>query len=333
MAEPSLPLRRLVEHVLGKGGDLPLALLLETLVPVKELRRLARDLGLSPKGFRVDRAPARVLATQLAELRESEQVEQLLELLRPPAAAAPAKEVDDADSKADLEALLQLREGELLRSKADAEDARAAAARARDRLAEVQRQVEQLELDLARARGQAAKTQVPREPKADRSAAERELQRRVRDLEALHEGFVASDEALRRQLAHNQTRMRRLEADNAELTALVPKGKRKKPPPPPEEDRRVLVPRFLPSFYKSLDGKERKSIERAIAAIFLFCTEGHAYPGLEVKQLGGQDTWSLRASLGLRVYFRPVADGDIEILELGDREDQNTTLRRLKDRS
>ena len=68
-------------------------------------------------------------------------------------------------------------------------------------------------------------------------------------------------------------------------------------------------------------------------AILLFCTEGHGYPGLEVKQLGGQDTWSLRASLGLRVYFRPLPDGDIELLELGDREDQNTTLRRLKDRS
>ncbi len=66
--------------------------------------------------------------------------------------------------------------------------------------------------------------------------------------------------------------------------------------------------------------------------MLVFCTEGHAYPGLEVKQLGGQDTWSLRASLGLRVYFRPLADGEIELLELGDREDQHTTLRRLKER-
>ena len=92
------------------------------------------------------------------------------------------------------------------------------------------------------------------------------------------------------------------------------------------------MPYLQPSFYKSLDGKERRSVERAWQALLLFCTEGHGYPGLEVKPMGGQDTWSLRASLGLRVYFRPRPDGDIDVLELGDREDQNTTLRRLKDK-
>ena len=94
----------------------------------------------------------------------------------------------------------------------------------------------------------------------------------------------------------------------------------------------MLVPYFLPSFYKSLDGKDRRAVERAVQAILLFCTEGHSYPGLEVKQLGGQDTWSLRASLDLRVYFRPLPDGDVEVLELADREDQRTTLRRLKEK-
>ena len=40
----------------------------------------------------------------------------------------------------------------------------------------------------------------------------------------------------------------------------------------------------------------------------------------------------MRASLGLRIYFRPIGEGDIEVIELGDREDQNTTLRRLKEK-
>ena len=66
--------------------------------------------------------------------------------------------------------------------------------------------------------------------------------------------------------------------------------------------------------------------------MFLFCDEGPAYPGLEVKQIEGQDLWSLRASLKLRVYFRPRDDGDVEIIALADREDQKTALRRLKDR-
>jgi hypothetical protein len=121
----------------------------------------------------------------------------------------------------------------------------------------------------------------------------------------------------------------------SELDALLPKGKRRRKPQPepaPSDDRRFLLPRFLPSFYKSLEGKERKAVERAIQAVLLFCTEGHGYPGLEVKQMGGQDTWSLRASLGLRVYFRHRDGGEVEILELADREEQHTTLRRLKER-
>ena len=37
-------------------------------------------------------------------------------------------------------------------------------------------------------------------------------------------------------------------------------------------------------------------------------------------------------NLGLRVYFRQRPDGDVEILEVADREEQHTTLRRLKER-
>ena len=130
--------------------------------------------------------------------------------------------------------------------------------------------------------------------------------------------------------------MRELEEELAELEPLVPKGRRRKrrmpPAPPPEPVRRFVLPYFASSFYRSLAGKDRKSIERAVQAVLLLCTEGHAYPGLEVKQLGGLSIWSLRASLGLRVYFRSRSDGDVELLELADREEQRTTLRRLKER-
>ena len=158
---------------------------------------------------------------------------------------------------------------------------------------------------------------------------------RLHELETEREGFLAADHAMRLQLARDRSRTRELEDEVAELESLIPASRRRKKKPmlpEPELQRRVLVPHFLPSFYKSLEGKERRSVERAIHAMLLFCTEGHGYPGLEVKQLGGQDTWSLRASLGLRIYFRNMEDGDIEVIELGDREDQNTTLRRLKER-
>ena len=108
--------------------------------------------------------------------------------------------------------------------------------------------------------------------------------------------------------------------------------KRRPMPPEPEPERRFVLPRFLPSFYKSLEGKDRRAAARAIEAVLLFCTEGPGDPGLEVKQMGGQDTWSLRASLGLRVYFQKLGAGEIEVQELADREEQNTTLRRRKER-
>ena len=334
MSEQALPLRKLGERVLAKGGDLPLAMLLEHLVPARALRELARKLGLSPKGgFRLERAPARVLAPMLAELRDSKQLDEVLALLLPGKAPVAEAEPDPAVA-ADHAALLALREAELARLRDELERAREGAARAREREAEQSRRLDHAERDAAVLRKRAeAGTKPATTAVTGRAEVERELQRQVRELEGEREGFFAADEALRRQLAHNQSRLRELEETVAELEALLPKGRRKqKAPPPPVDDRRFRLPHFQASFYKSLVGKDRKSVERAFQAILLFCTEGHAYPGLEVKQLGGQDTWSFRASLGLRVYFRPLDDGDIELLELADREEQHTTLRRLKDK-
>lgn len=333
MNDAAVALKKLTERVLGKGGDVPLALLLELVVPVRKLRDLAREFGLTPKGgFRVDKAPAHVLAPLLAEQRQQQQLDAVLRLLLPttaaPADEAPAEPADAADP------LATLRDAELARLREELERNRESAARGRERESELLRRLQQAEQEVSLLRREMAHRQAaPVRPDASRD--DKDLLRRVHDLENEREGFVAADQALRRQLAFNQSRLRDLEASHAELEALLPKGKRRRKPPPelpPVNDRRFLLPRFTAPFYKSLEGKDRKAIERAFQAILLFCTEGHAYPGLEVKQLGGQDTWSLRASLGLRVYFRQQADGDIELLELGDREDQNTTLRRLKDR-
>lgn len=338
MHEASVTLKRLAERVLQKGSDLPLALLLELLVPVRKLRDTAATLGLTPKGgFRREKAPAHVLAQLLAEQREAESVDTILRLLLPSGSEPAAVADDDAGAAGGAEAghLLSLEKAQTQRARDDLERAREAANRARDREVETTRKLQQAEQEVLLLRRELA-YRARDEASTLAARDDKDLQRRVHELTNEREGLLAADQALRRQLAHNQSRLRELEANVAELEALLPKGKRRKrpqpEPPPAANDRRFLLPRFLPSFYKSLEGKDRKAVERAIQAVLLFCTEGHAYPGLEVKQLGGQDTWSLRASLGLRVYFRPLPDGDIELLELGDREDQNTTLRRLKDR-
>lgn len=337
MRDASLTLKKLHERVLSKGGDLPLALLLELVVAPTRLREAARELGLSPKGgFRIDKAPAHVLAPLLAEQREAKALETVLSLLlptvpRPSSDAAPA--VAAAAEVVEAEPWVALREAELQRVREELERSREAANRGRDRETELAQRLQKREQDLAVARTERPHP-VAAAP-AESSRDHKDLLRRLHDLENMHEAFLAADQAVRRQLAHNQSRLRELEAEVQELEALLPKGKRRRksqPEPQPIDDRRFRLPRFTAPFYKSLEGKERRAVERAVQAILLFCTEGHAYPGLEVKQLGGQDTWSLRASLGLRVYFRPLADGDIELLELGDREDQNTTLRRLKEK-
>lgn len=336
MSEQAVPLRKLAERVLQKGGDLPLAMLLEHLVPVRALRELARSLGLTPKGgFRLEKASSRVLAPLLAEVRDGKQLDQVLALLLPPRPTATTEAEPEPAPGVDTAALLALRETEMARLREELERAREGASRTREREAELVRRLQQAEQEAALHRQRAEAGPRPaKDDTAARTEGERELRRRLREYEDEREGFQAADEARRRQLAHNQSRIRELEETVAELEALVPKGRRKQKAPPPTvpDDRRFRLPHFLPSFYKSLDGKERKSIERAFQAVLLFCTEGHSYPGLEVKQLGGQDTWSFRASLGLRVYFRPRDDGDIDLLELADREEQHTTLRRLKDR-
>ena len=326
MDQAPVTLRKLAERVLADDGQLPLALLLEHLVPVARMRDLARRHGLSPKGgFRIERAPARVLAPLLAEQRDGERLDGVLSLLLP----APS----GPEAAAEAQALLALREAEVQRLRDELERARDGAARGREREVACERRFEHAQQELVRLRRALDERSRSSAPPPAPGRDDKELLRRLHELESEREGFVATDEALRRRLAHTQSRVRELEEELAELNALVPPGRRRRrPAPEPVEERRFRLPRFTPSFYKSLEGKDRRSIERAVQAVFLFCTEGHAYPGLEVKQLGGQDTWSLRASLGLRVYFRPLPDGDVELLELGDREDQNTTLRRLKER-
>jgi hypothetical protein len=262
-------------------------------------------------------------------------LDKVLQLLLPAAGAPAATPAADADGAAAAkpDPLLALRDAEIVRLRGELDRAREAQNRAHERDTDLQRQLDAANDELVRRRAEAAQPKVQAPPPLARDA--KELQRQIKEVASENEGLREADRALRRQLAFDQTRIRELEAEVAELDALLPKGKRRrKPQPEPAaaDERRFRLPRFLPSFYKSLEGKERKAVERAVQAVLLFCTEGHGYPGLEVKQMGGQDTWSLRASLGLRVYFRHRDDGDVEVLELADREDQHTTLRRLKER-
>ncbi|MBK8100071.1 MAG: hypothetical protein IPK26_23455 [Planctomycetes bacterium] len=355
MSDPRIAHRRLVEHALANVRQVPLAMLLELLAPVQRLRDLAREFGLSPKGgFRLDKAPARVLAPMLADLADGDRLERVVALLfpakaePPPVSGAPESAAEGDESppvteasppaparseRAPVDPLRELREAELVRMREELERARESGVRGLERESVLRRQLQANDDELRQLRGHVQRVRPVAEPV--RTEPDRDLTTRLHELEQEITAREAADVALRRQLAADKSRLRDLEEEVAELEGLLPKGRRRRrveEPPPPPSDRRFLVPTFTPSFYRSLDGKDRTAIERAFAAAWLLCTEGHAYPGLEVKMMGGQDTWSLRASLGLRVYFRNREDGGVEFLEVADREEQHTTLRRLKDR-
>lgn len=347
---------------LGDRGKLSLASLLAQLVDVRDLRDEARRLGLKTKGYRVEKAPARVVAEALADPGQPEIFEQAVELFVDAMAAGAAPEDEGAtaavelgdESPQDAIARLERQNHELVRQldtwrrELDQKDeqldkvqvqlrrARERADQAGDRL-----DTEQEASSRARAEIEELRRRLTAAERAvDLAGSGRDLEaaeRQIGELEREQQAILESEEGLRRLLALRVARIRELEAEVAELDELVPKSRRKRRQLAAEEKRaavpeRVRVPYLSPGFYRSLVGKERRSIERAVHAILLFCVEGPAYPGLETKQLEGQDLWSFRAALKLRVYFRFREDGDVDVLALGDREDQNTLLRRLKER-
>lgn len=326
---------KLVELAIA-GKELPLALLLEVLAPVKELRRLAKEFGLTPKGgFRIDKAPAHVLAPMLAALKDAKQLDAVVRALEPAAAEpAPANRAtgkkDEAapdPALAELTARADKLVGELAK-------AQAAGDRQRGRESTLRQRLEEAEAEIARLRSQLSERKADKPQPA--KPARDDLSARVRELEQDLEARDAADEALRKQMAADRRRLRELEIAKAELEALLPRGKRKPKADPvpatPVPEKRIRLPFFRPSFYKSLAVMDQRSVAQAFEAVWTYCTYGPSYPALQVKAMGGQETWSMRAALALRVYFTPREDGDIDVIEVANREDQPTMLRRLKDR-
>lgn len=335
MSGPSTAVQGLLRAVLEQEGKLPLERLVQELLPVGTLRDLARKHGLSPKGYRIEKAPASRLAKLLIDVRNPKMVTEVLELILAQREAGAAPAADDSGRVEELEALLRLREGELRAARQDIDKLRSQAAQQRVRESELATKCAQAEARAIAARAEA--DQLKRQqsaPVPGASGLDRDELRRLHELEREVEELALAEEGHRRHAAERQARIRELEGQVADLESRVPKGRK----PPKEKVEAPLLadtfrlPRFTPAFYKSLEGKERRHVEQAFQAALLFCTEGPSYPGLEVKQIEGQELWSLRASLKLRVYFELLEERCVEFIALADREDQHTMLRRLKER-
>ncbi len=332
----------LEEEVLASSGSLSLATLLTRLLSVQELRLLAREHGVTPKGgYRMDRAPAKVLVPLLAETKTPEVLEAVCaavaQALQPKSGGTEGKAKSKAAATEDLAPMLELKEQELQLALKEVTKLRATATRQRRRL-DALNQTHQVELDraaLLKVEVEDLRRQAARQTKVP--AARKKRSHTIHELERELEAMEEINEHQRRKLAEKSAAIKELKSCIIEMQPLLAKvkGKRKRAeeteaPPLPD---RFRIPYFKPGFIKSLEGKERRSVESAYQAILLFCTEGPSYPGLQVKQLEAASVWSFRAGIKLRVYFMPREDGDIDLVALADRQEQKTMLRRLKDLS
>ncbi len=320
---------RLVEATLGGKGKLPLLDVLVALVPVARLRQIARERGLSPKGFRVDIAPAPALAAVLARDLDPDIVQEVcgaLVELRPPEETAPPPPPPPAVAPPSTDATAET----LARTEQMLQRAQEASLRDGGLIAELERRLAAEQERSAILRGQL--TNLPQRPAAQESSgADRDVVRELHDARIEIEAFARAEEDYRRRIAEQQAQLRDAEVRIEELQAKVPRGQQRKAPPPPlPPAERFRIPHFSAEFYRSIEGRDRRAVEAVFDAVFRLAVAGFAYPGLEVKQLGGVDLWSLRAGIKLRVYFQPRSDGDVDILAAGDREDQHTLLRRLR---
>ena len=119
---------KLREEALGGAGKVSLVVMVERLIPVENLRDLAREHGVSPKGgYRLERAPAKALASVLCEPKTPKVLEEVCELLAEHMTSNLAekkrgkKESDAGKTRAPthLEPVLKLKGQELEQAKAE----------------------------------------------------------------------------------------------------------------------------------------------------------------------------------------------------------------------
>lgn len=347
------------EQALSHAGRVSLSTLLESLVPVAKLRDLAREHGLSPKGFRIERAPAPTLASMLVQQDTPEVLEAACKILAetffedgsedrsevsPGSESAGAEDAEGeapvprpgepAASPPDLRPLLSLRDQELREAREELAKSHEVNQGLRDRSDELSRQQQidrgqqtrlNAELDSLRGQLDDSRSETPTVP--------RDQTTRIQSLEKDIDEQNQIEFQHRVKQAELAGTIRDLEERVEELEALVPKGRRRKRLAEAAPiAHRFTLPSFTSGFLKSMVGKDLRAVEAAYRSIFLYCTEGSMHPGLQVKALEATNLFSLRASLKHRVFFRPRTDGGIDILELLDRQEQETALRRHREK-
>jgi len=321
----------------GKGS---LEAWLAYLLPREALEDFARRFALKIKGFRVEKAPDRILLSALSKafLEKGEVREAVLERIGEPAESAPEpspspppgkeeKRDQDEDEvrelRSRLEALqvewnvLELKEKEL---QGELKKARSGEKKFRRRALEAEEGKRKLEEQVRKLKNLA--------PEAKQA---KDLRREVQSLKE-------ENERLRASLASLNTDRVNLEREVEELRLKkrgkkAPREPKKEPPPvlPGEDPDQWHIPLFEKEFQETLLSAPAPEAQRILKTVFFACQDP-AYPSLKLKKLEGKgDLWSVRVDPGMRLIF--LREGKVfRFLTATDREDQDTELKSLRER-
>ena len=332
--------REALELALLEGeGKCGLEAWLAFLLPREDLEEFAKRFSLKIKGFRVEKAPDRILHSSLAKaFMEKGPVRKAVlarleegETAAPPH-APPALEEKEEGPGAVEEEILDLR----------------------SRLEESRRERNALELKEKELQGELKKARSGekkfRRRALDAEADRRKLEEQVRklkdlapeakeakDLKRRLQSLEEENERLRASLASMNTEKANLER---ELEALRLKKRKKAPPEPRKEPPPALpwedadqwhVPVFEKEFQESLLSAPAPEAQRILRTVFYACQDP-SYPSLNLKKLEGKgDLWSVRVDPGMRLIF--LREGKIfRFVAFTDREDQDTELKSLRER-
>ena len=329
-----------LEQALLEGeGKTSLETWLAYLLSREDLEVFARRFSLKIKGFRVEKAPDRILLSALSKafLEKGEVRKAVLERIGEPAESAPEpspsppagrEEEGDQDQgevrelRSRLEALqvewnvLELKEKEL---QGELKKARSGEKKFRRRALEAEEGKRKLEEQVRKLKSLA--------PEAKQA---KDLRREVQSLKE-------ENERLRASLASLNTDRVNLEREVEELRAKrgkkAPREPKKEPPPalPGEDPDQWHIPLFEKEFQEALLSAPAPEAQRILKTVFFACQDP-AYPSLNLKKLEGKgDLWSVRVDPGMRLIF--LREGKVfRFLAATDREDQDTELKSLRER-
>ena len=226
----------------------------------------------------------------------------------------------------------------------EAAKAQAARARALKRVGGMKDQVADLEERLAAARGELRAERAAREASEQSSTRGQE---EIRSLRAQLAGGAAAElDRLRDALARSERRTRALEAEleeareaEATLASRLRAGEQRaestEAPDPserPGSPSTWSLPVFSAEFYDSIRRWDRKIVRTAFEKIHRLADDWR-HPSLRAIPLEGlPGHFRIRIASDVRLIYRPLEGGRVEILSLIDREDLQRYIRTAKTR-